>query len=50
MISMMKDNVTESEYCFQSIKTQQELEHMDYNKYKHFVNEIVSNTKDIHNK
>lgn len=23
---------------------------MDYNKHKHFVNEVVSNCRDIHNK
>jgi len=23
---------------------------MDFNKYKHFINEVVSNSRDIHNK
>lgn len=30
--------------------TVEELEARDFNKYKHFVNEVISNVKDIKNK
>ena len=47
---MLKDNVEESEQCFQPVMTVEELQARDFNKYKHFVNEVISNVKDIKHK